>query len=90
MKEDDGNTFAQMLLLQTDVKFDVHICHDRFPPKSYNKGSQTHWPYQYIKCCTSIYYIHILNTKKIYSNVNSLNIFTKEIDSSSVKPILIR
>jgi len=32
MKEDDDDTFAQMLLLQIDVKLDVQICHDRFQP----------------------------------------------------------
>jgi hypothetical protein len=33
MKEDDDDdTFAQMLLLQIDVKLDVHICHDRPQP----------------------------------------------------------
>jgi hypothetical protein len=32
MKEADDNTFAQMLLVQTDVKLDVHICHDRSQP----------------------------------------------------------
>jgi hypothetical protein len=32
MKEDDDDTFAQMLLLQIDVKHDVHIYHDRSQP----------------------------------------------------------
>jgi hypothetical protein len=37
MKEDDDDTFAQMLLfqmllLQIDVKLDVHICHDSSQP----------------------------------------------------------
>jgi hypothetical protein len=32
MKEDDDDTLAQMLLLQIDVKIDVHICHDSSQP----------------------------------------------------------
>ncbi len=55
-----------------------------------NKASQTRLPCQQIRCCTSTYYVHTLNTQKIYFNLNSLNTFTKKTSSPSVKPILIR
>ncbi len=55
-----------------------------------NKASQTLWPCQQIRCCTSTYCVHTLNTKKICSNLKSLNTFTKEIGSPNVKPVLIR
>jgi multidrug transporter EmrE-like cation transporter len=55
-----------------------------------NKASQTCWPCQYIRCCTSAYRVHTLNTKTIHSNLNSLNTFTKETSSPNVKLILIR
>jgi len=51
----------------------------------YNKASQTCWPYQYIRCCTSIYCVHTLNTKNICSNLNNLNISTKETSSNKIK-----
>jgi hypothetical protein len=36
------------------------------------------------------YYVHTLNNKKIRSNLNSLNTFTKETGLPNVKTILIR
>ncbi len=53
-----------------------------------NKASQTSWPYQKIRCCTSTYCVHILNIKTIHSNLNCLNIFTKKTDSLNVKLVL--
>ncbi len=52
-----------------------------------HEGKQgiTKWPYQQIRCCTSTYCVHTLNTKTIRSNLKSLNIFTKEISSPNVK-----
>ncbi len=55
-----------------------------------NKASQTRWPCQQIRCCTSTYCVHTLHTKKISSNLNSLNTFTKVTGSSNVKLVLIR
>ncbi len=55
-----------------------------------NKASQTPWPCQQIRCCTSNYCVHTLNTKTIHSNLNSLNTFTKETGSPDVKLVLIR
>ncbi len=55
-----------------------------------NKASQTHWPCQQVRCCTSTYCVHGVNTKKTRSNLNGLNIFTKETGSPNVKLILIR
>ncbi len=52
-------------------------------------SSQTHWPCQQIRCCTSTTYcVQSRNTKKIRFNLNSLNIFTKgtcETASNKVK-----
>ncbi len=48
---------------------------------SKNKASQT---LTYLLCP------HILNTKKIHFNLNSLNIFTRKTSSPNVKPVLIR
>jgi hypothetical protein len=36
------------------------------------------------------YCVHTLNTKKIRSDLNSLNTFTKQTGSHNVKPVLIR
>jgi hypothetical protein len=38
----------------------------------------------------SIYCVHTVNTKKIHSNLNSLNTFTKETGSPNMKLVLIR
>jgi hypothetical protein len=35
--------------------------------------------------CTSTYSVHTLNTKRIHSNINSVNSFTKETGSNKVK-----
>jgi hypothetical protein len=50
------------------------------------KASQTHWPCQYIICGTSTCCVHTLNTKRIGSDLNSLNTFTKETGSKTWNP----
>ncbi len=47
-----------------------------------NKASQTRWPCQWIRCCTSTY--SWTPKQSIRSNLNSLHTFTKETGSFNV------
>jgi hypothetical protein len=44
-----------------------------------------HDVFYYMFYCTSTYYVHTLKLKNIYSNLNNLNTFTKEIGSPNVE-----
>jgi len=59
-------------------------------PSRYTKKKMWPWFYQgiircctstIIRCCTSTYRVHTRNTKKVRSNLNILNTFTKETSS---------
>ncbi len=76
--EPAGISFIQLILEQVfHGTFQLSTLKCFHENHSSTKASQTCWPCQQIRSCTSTYFVHTLNTKKICFNPNSLNTLTR-------------